>query len=304
MPELRARFAPRVSAKARPLVDVEVLGNHFFEDEAEGFSTVLGSVRPGVAIASADRRLVVGYRLEGLWLEEESGLYSEARRLEAELEWAAGRVLFAGFGHRDYTDEKRSRWEGDLGFGGSIGSIAGSPVVAGATIRLADAEARVYDQLGVSVAASTTIPLGRRTSLRVAVSAAWDDYFNSGGPEGLLVFGTTDKRRDLLGRAGLTLWAPEWRHVRPGLEVRATRRDSTADDSPGYDFSYDELRVVIWLRWSFTAGRGTPTTVTPAGHVPLEWGIEPGDGLQDERILDLLRRDEELRRSSSCTIRP
>jgi len=305
MPELRARVAPHTSNDVRPFIDVEMLGNHLFDDEAEGFSTVLGGLRPGIAVATDRRRLSVGYRVEGLWLEEESGLYSETHRIEAEVEWAAGRVLFAGFGHRDYTDEKRTRWEGDIGFGGSPGAVAGVPVVAGITVRLADAESDAYDQLGVSAAASSILSLGKSFSLRVALSVIWDDYFNSGGDEGFEVFGTEDKRRDLLGRIGLTLWGPQWKGVRPGLEVRATRRDSTADDRPGYDFSFREWRAVVWLRWTFSAGNGAPKISAPLGHVPLDWGINAGDdGLEQERILDLLRRDEELRRGSSCSIAP
>jgi hypothetical protein len=186
-----------------------------------------------------------------------------------------------------------------------VGRIGSTPVVAGATLRLADAESDAYDQFGLSAAASSTLLLGRRMSLRVALSVIWDDYFNSGGDEGLEVFGTEDRRRDLLGRIGLTLWGPRWRNLRPGLEVRATRRDSTADDRPRYDFSFSEWRAVVWLRWSFSAGDGAPKVGAPVGHVPLDWGIEGGDvGMEQERILDLLRRDEELRRGSSCSIVP
>jgi len=304
MPELRARFAPLSPGPVRAFVDVELLGNHFFDDDAEGYSTLLGGLRPGIAVSSDRRRFSVGYRVEGLWLEDEPGLYSEAHRVEAEIEWAAGRVLFGGLGHRDYTDEKRTRWEGDLGLGGSLGSVAGVPIVAGATVRLADAESDAYDQLGLSAAASSTFPLGGGFSLQAAVSAVWDDYFNSGGPEGLLVFGTEDKRRDLLGRIGLILWGPQWRGLRPGFEARATRRDSTADETPGFDFSFSEWRAVVWLRWTFSAGHGAPKLVAPVGHVPLDWGMDADSGMEQERILDLLRRDEELRRGSSCTVGP
>ncbi|MEE4272010.1 MAG: tetratricopeptide repeat protein [Thermoanaerobaculales bacterium] len=304
MPQLRARFAPHGSEAVRAFVDVEVLGNHLFDEDAEEYSTVLGGIRPGIAVSSDRRRLSFGYRIEGLWLEEESGLYSEAHRVEAEIEWAAGRVLFGGFGHRDYSDEKRTRWEGDVGIGGSLGSVAGVPIVAGATVRLADAESDAYDQLGVSAAASSTFLLGGRVSLQVALSAIWDDYVNSGGAEGLLVFGTEEKRRDLLGRIGLILWGPQWRGLRPGLEVRTTRRDSTADEAPGFDFSFSEWRAVFWLRWTFSAGDGAPKVSAPVGHVPLDWGMDAGGGMEQERILDLLRRDEELRRGSSCSVGP
>jgi hypothetical protein len=59
---------------------------------------------------------------------------------------------------------------------------------------------------------------------------------------------------------------------------------------------------VLWLRVTFDADWGAPPTVEPPGHVPLEWGLAGDRGLDQERILDLLRRDEELRRGSSCTL--
>jgi hypothetical protein len=134
------------------------------------------------------------------------------------------------------------------------------------------------------------------------VSGAWDDYPNSGGEEGRLVFGTEEKRRDLLGRFGLRFWAPAWRSLRPGLELRYTRRESTADETPGFNFSYSEWRAVAWLRWTFGADPWAPRVVGDAGHVPLDWGLESDTGMHQERILDLLKGDEELRRGSSCGI--
>lgn len=93
----------------------------------------------------------------------------------------------------------------------------------------------------------------------------------------------------------------------PQTRPRGSRheKDSTADDRPGYDFSFSEWRAVVWLRWRFSAGNGAPKVAVPAGHIPLDWGIDTGDGgMEQERILDLLRRDEELRRGSSCSIVP
>ncbi len=302
LPELRARLAPRTGGRVEPVLDIEVLGNLPLDTAADELSTLLGGLRIAGSAADARRRITVGYRAEVLFVHQESSTYSKAHRLEAEVEWADGRVLFGGAGHREYLDDRRTRWEADAGLGGPIARGLPFPVVAGATLRLADAESPAYDQLGVSAAVSAMIGLGRQTSLQIALSAAWDDYFNSGGAEGLLVFGTEDTRRDLLGRVGLTVWAPEWHGLRPGLELRGSRRDSTADDRPGFDFSYTEWRAVLWLRFNFAAGIGLPSAQAPLDHVPLDWGLGTGAGMEQERIMDLLRRDEELRRGSSCVL--
>jgi hypothetical protein len=82
--------------------------------------------------------------------------------------------------------------------------------------------------------------------------------------------------------------------------VRYTQRWSTADTTPGFDFSFREWRAVAWIRWTFTADPWAPKTEKDSAHVPLDWGLESDRGMGEDRILDLLRRDEELRRGSSC----
>ncbi len=82
----------------------------------------------------------------------------------------------------------------------------------------------------------------------------------------------------------------------------APQRASTADETPGFDFSYTEWRIVAWLRWTFAADPWAPKIADDADHVPLEWGLESDKGMDEDRILDLLRRDEDLRRGSSCGI--
>ncbi len=299
---LRSRFAPPSGGSLKPAIDLEVLGTGLREDVYSDLSSLQGGLRLGAMVLDGERRWTFGYRAEVLWLNQDSPLFSEAHRAELELEWTTGQVVFLGGGRRMCSDERRTRWEGEIGVGGPLRFTAKAPLLAGATVRLADAQSPAYDQLGISAAASTTVPLGRRCALRVALSGAWDAYPNSGGEEGRLVFGTEEKRRDLLGRLGLTLWAPAWRSLRPGLELRYTRRDSTADERPAFDFSYREWRAVAWLRWTFKADPWAPQTVDDGDHVPLDWGLGSGAGMDQERILDLLRGDEELRRGSSCGV--
>ena len=300
--ELRSRFVPPMAGKAKPVFELEVLGNGLLNEDYRELSTLQAGLRLGGVVDAPTHRWNFGYRAEALFIDQSLSRFSEAHRAEVELEWARGRVAFAGAGHRSYRDERRTGWEGNLGFGTPIGLDRRFPVLLGATLRLADAQSPAYDQIGLSAAASSTIPLGRRTSLRVGLAAIWDDYPHSGGEEGRHVFGTEEKRRDLLGRIAVTFWAPGWRSLRPGVELRYTQRDSTADQSPGFDFSYQEWRATVWLRWTFAADPWAPHTVREPDHVPLEWGLDDDSGVDQERILDLLRRDEELRRGTSCAL--
>jgi tetratricopeptide (TPR) repeat protein len=299
--DLRGRLVPSVNSSIRPAFDLEIIGHGLGNESYRDLSTLLGAFRMGAVVAKTERRLGFGYRAEVLFINQDEALYSEAHRGELEVEWANGTVVFAGGGHRAFRDERRTRWEGDLGFGGSLGRLDGAPVVAGATLRLADAESPAYDQRGISAALSARVHVTYRTALQFALSTVWDDYFNSGGEEGRLVFGTEEKRRDLLGRATIILWAPPWKSLRPRVELRYSQRVSTADTTPGFDFSYTEWRIVAWLRWSFAADPWAPKN-SDADHVPLEWGLERDTGMDEDRILDLLRRDEDLRRGSSCGI--
>jgi hypothetical protein len=299
---LRSRFVPPAKASLRPAIELDIFGNGLSDELYREMSTLQGSLRLGAVLAGEQRRLSFGYRAEALFLNQDSSLFSRANRAELEVEWTGGRVVFGGGGHRDYRDERRTRWEADVGMGGPLRVFARVPLIGGATLRLADANSQAYDQVGVSAAVSAQIPTGRGSALRIALSGAWDDYPNSGGEEGRLVFGTEEKRRDLLGRVSALQWAPLWKGLRPGIELRYTKQNSTADQTPGFDFSYDEWRVVVWLWWRFAADPWAPRVVDEAGHVPLDWGLESDAGMDEERILDLLRRDEELRRGSSCGI--
>jgi hypothetical protein len=301
--ELRGRLALPAAGALRPALDLELTGDGLQEPAYRELSSLEGAVRLGGLLTASRHRLLVGYRAELLVLNQEPSRYAEAHRGELELEVASGWALLAGGGHRTYRDERRTRWEGDVSFGGPLRLHAAVPVAAGATVRLADAESAAYDQRGASAVVVGRVPLGRGWSTRLALSGSWDDYPHSGGTEGLEVFGTAEKRRDVLGRISVGVWTPRAGIARVGLEWQYTRRDSTADDRPGFDFDYREHRVMVRVRLDLDGDPWAPRAVSPAGHVPLEWGLDAGDGEQEERILDLLRQDEELRRGSSCVVR-
>ena len=300
--DLRTRLAPPANAAVRPVLDLELDGELLAAAEVRDLSSLTGALRLGVLVGLGERRLLAAYRSEALWLDQPDSHYADARRLELELESTRGWVAAFGAGRRTYRDERRTRWEGDLGLGAPLRAAPVAPVAGGITVRLADATSPAWDQRGAALAAATRIDLGRGFAARLAVAASWDEYPHSGGLVGLLAFGTTERRRDLLGRATVAAIGPSWRGARPLLELRVTRRDSTADDLPGFDFDYTETRVVLKVQWRFAADPWAPRGEQPAGHVPLDWGLGSGEGSEQERILDLLRQDEELRRGSSCHV--
>jgi hypothetical protein len=299
---LRSRIAPPTGHVLRPVLDLDLLGRGMHERQYRELSSAQGAARFGALLTRERYRLLVGVRAERLLLDQSPSRYADARRGELEIEWPSGVLAFAGAGHRDYRDHDRTRNEWDAGVGTPLRLWPGVSMVLGATVRGADARLAAYDLRGASVATATRFGLGAGFAARVAATLSWEDYPHSGGADGEKVFGTSERRRDVLGKVALGLWLPSWRIVRAGVEWQYARRRSTADDRPGFDFSYRESRVRVLLRWSFGADPRAPRVVRPPEHVPLEWGFGAGRHGEDERIIELLRHDEELRRGSSCGV--
>lgn len=300
--DLRLRVAPPSRGRLRTAFDLDVSGHALDESAYRDLSTLLGALRVGVVRTGAGNRTLFGYRAERLLINQDEPRYSEAHRLEVEAERRTGTVAFGGVGRRSYQDGRRTRWEADVGAGFPLALPTGKAIMVGATARAADAFSPAYDQVGVSLAASARWSLGRGFATRVALAVTFDDYPRSGGAEGLAVFGSDVRRRDLLGRIRVTLDGPRWHGMTPAVEWQVSRRSSTLDDRPGADYSFRESRIAVVARWRFAPDPWSPPTVSPPGHVPLDWGAGSGDGERSESIIDLLRQDEELRRGSSCVV--
>lgn len=301
--DLHLRLVPPAGGSLRPTLDLDVTGHAFAARTYRELGTLLGALRLGASYPTAGGRTILGYRAERLLINQEDRGYSEADRLELEAETRGGTVVFGGIGRRSYRDHRRTRLEADAGLGLPVSRRGGSQLLLGATVRTADATSPAYDQRGASLAVAGRWPLGRGYAARLAVTATYDDYPHSGGTEGLAVFGSNERRCDLLGRLRLTLSGPTWRGVAPGIEWEVSRRRSTLDDRPGADYSFREMRFAVVARWRLESQLWMPPTAAPEGHVPLHWGGDSGAGDTGESIIELLRQDEELRRSSSCVVR-
>jgi tetratricopeptide (TPR) repeat protein len=299
---LQVRIAPDLSPSVRPVLDLETDGRLVLAQEYREFSSLEASARFGALVSRGRYRILVGYRAEVLNLDQQPSRFSDASRGEIEIESSSGWVLFGGGGHREYRDERRTRDEWDAGGGIPLRFGSGRSMIFGATIRGASATSPAYDLLGASIAAASRFSLPRGHALRVSGTVSWDDYPDSGGAEGLVVFGTEEKRSDLTGKLTVGIWLPHRRGVTAALEAQVARRDSTADARPGFDFDYTEYRVGILLRIGFSGDPAGPRVVDMPGRVPLEWGLGPGEASEAERIMELLRQDEDLRRGSSCGI--
>lgn len=298
----RIHFTSPRSGSLRPILDLEATGHRNAAEDYRELSTLQASGRIGGTVNLGRYRLLSGYRAEVLHLDQEDSRFAEAHRGELELESVRGWLLFGGAGHRTYRDERWTRDEWDVGFGGPLRFGSGPLIAVGGTIRGTSARSNVWDVRGASLAAATRIALPRKLTARLSATASYDDYLHSGGAEGMAAFGTSDKRRDLTTKATIGLWFPPWHGQRVGLEGEVARRDSTADRLAGFDFDYSESRVLVLVRFGFRADPSAPRAARSSDHVPLEWGLAGGDGSEAERIIDLLRQDEELRRGSSCGI--
>ncbi len=297
---LRVRIAPRLTSTFRPVLDLEADGHGLAEEEYRELSSLEMAARPGALFAFGNYRVLLGYRAEVLFLNQTPSRYSDAQRGEIEMESQRGWLLFGGGGRREYRDDARTRSEWDAGAGGPVKLIPGTSMVLGATIRGASAHAEAYDLRGASLALALRVPVSSRLVIRLSALGSWDDYPHSGGREGERYFGTAEERKDLLGKLTLGIWLSGTKGLRAGLEGQVSRRDSTADDRPGFNFDYTEARARFVVRYSFGANPGVPKAVTPENHIPFEWGLSPGDRSEAERIIELLRQDDDLRRGSSC----
>ena len=221
--------------------------------------------------------------------DDKPTLYHEGHRLDGELEIGGGLTLFGGGGRRIFRHRARSRWEADGGAGWGAALSRRISLLLALAGRVYEADNEEHSAYGATLLAVGRAAVGAGLGVRAQMSAGLDRY--PGSPPG-------EGGRDVVLRPSLVLWGPPWRGMRAGIGYELGWRDSTSRVS----FSYTEHRTFLRLKYALDVNPWWPDVVEPPGHVPLRWGSSGvgASGLDEERIQDLLRRDEGTRRGSSC----
>jgi hypothetical protein len=245
----------------------------------------------------------VRFRHEGLLLDAAGGRYSAANGAEVELSPSHTLTLYGGVGHRVFfTDGWRTRTECNLA-GLRSTNILNQPVVLGGAFRYYRARRAVHDQVGGTLSAAGERPLHASTRARFAIAGAFDDFPRSGGVDGLVAFGTSERRRDATLRLSAEIWRSVGARAALGLAYELARRWSTADNAQLRYYPYVDHRVLVSLRvgdggnpWR---GRGTEDQDRVA--LPYRNLVE-SSVLWDDQMRRLLRQEEDLAGDCGCVV--
>ncbi len=292
------RWARTEPSFVRPALEAQGRALGFLAEGGRDHSYLTFGVRPGLLLGRRATSLLAAYRFETLLLER-TDIYDpgplwfyHAHRGELELDLSGRVMLFGGAGRRTYRETVRSRTELDGGIGATLELGGRGALLAALTVRRHDTEEGPYDLRGGSLLASMELRLPKRFTTRIDALAGLDDYPHSAGyfdP----VAGPV-RRRDKLLKLAATGFAPALRNgVRVGFGYEYAQRFSTTDP-----YDYRDHRLLLKLIWPLSRDPSLPRSVTPTGHVPLEYGFS--EPRLEERIQDLLRQDEELRGCSLC----
>lgn len=296
--DLWLRFAPFLHEYIRPDIELQIKGISFFNKDVRGLSWADLTGRVGMFIGRLLPRVLIAFRPEWLLLEQgdvyEEGpvWYFDAHRGEVEIEVASWMVVFAGGGRRTFRDMSRSRWEVDLGVGGRADFGNRAVFLWAITGRKYFANSPAWSLWGGSAIAALQTKLPRDFMLKTGISVAVDWYPDSAGyvPWGA----SEDARFDVLLKPSVSIWSPSWGGVRLGLQYDISWRDSTLY---AYDFLDNRITVRLTYAGDSEVIRPRAANEIPLMDLPWTTGIESND---IDRVQDLLRRDEQVQRSSSC----
>ena len=290
--EFSGRFVWPVSPGFRPVFEANIWAAGMTADGATDLSYLEISGRPAVIIGRDFPRVLIGYRHDGLFLNQGIHPYYKGHRAEVELE-TRHLNAFAGAGRRWFSDEARNRTEFDGGFGGHF--LAGRRVrlLLVGSLRYYLAEEEHYNQLGGAGLAVARIDMGSGYSARLGAAGGFDYYPDSAGE-----FGIRGDRFDLLATLSAGLWSPSLGGVRFGLVYDLSWRDSSAD-TLRRDYDYIEHRIMAKTTINFDWDPWAPGAAETGDHLALSYGLEEDTaGLFEEKIQDLVRQDELFRRGS------
>jgi hypothetical protein len=245
----------------------------------------------------------VRYRHDELLLDAVGGRYSAANEGEVQLSPSSGLTLFGGVGHRVFfTDDWRTRTEWNLA--GLLGaSLLNRPLVLGGALRYYRAHRAVHDQVGGTLTAAGELLLRASLRARLAVSGAYDGFPRSGGADGLVAFGATERRRDVTVRLSAGLWRPIDARAALGLTYELARRWSTADNGVLRYYPYIDHRVLVSLRFGDGGNPWRPRSPEAPGRVALPYRDLGGlSVLWDDPMRRLLRQEEDLAADCGCVV--
>jgi hypothetical protein len=287
-----------------PSLEFGVRGDGIANPDAREVSHADFSVAAGARFGPGGWLPTVRYRHDELLLDAAGGRYSAAN--EAELELSPSRVLtlYGGVGHRVFfTDDWRTRTEWNVA--GLFGtSLLRWPVVLGGAFRYYHAHRDVYDQVGGTLSAAGDLPLSASLRARLAAAGAYDDFPRSGGPDGLVAFGTTDRRRDVTLRLSAGIWHPLGARAALGLTYELARRWSTADSGAVRYYPYVDHRVLVSLRLGDGGNPWRARSAEDPGRVALPYrDLAERSVLWDDQMRRLLRQEEDLATDCGCTVR-
>jgi hypothetical protein len=286
-----------------PSLELAARGYWIADPEAREVSHADLSVAATVRFGRGGWLPTVRYRHDELLLDATGGRYSAANGAEAEVSPSRAFTLYGGAGHRVFfTDDWRTRTEWNLA--GLVGTgLSNRPVVLGGAFRYYRARRDVHDQVGGTATAAGELPLRASLRARLAVSGAYDDFHRSGGPDGLIAFGTTERRRDVTVRLSAAIWRSlnPWAAV--GLTYELARRWSTADNAVLRYYPYVDHRVLVSLRAGDGGNPWRPRSPETPGRVALPWrGVGRQSVLWDDQMRRLLRQEEDLAADCGCIV--
>ncbi len=295
------RFEPPIPWVVRPAIDGGLKLHGITAADARQLSYMELSLRPGLIIGRDRATLFIGYKPDLLLLaQDEKRVFYEGHRAEVQLE--VGRVtLFTGGGRRIFAEGGRTRLELDGGLGTWFTLGGRARFLLALSGRAHDARGESYDLVGGSALAVVNVALGAGIDLRMGAIFGLDSYLNSKGERGILAHGIDSARHDRTMKLTGGLWSPSWSGLRLGLEYEFSMRSSNAQ-SENQDYSYLDNRLMATLKWRKSFDPRTPALKKNPAPLPLDYGVGPSkkEGLDDERIQDLLRQDEAARGGSSC----
>ena len=290
--DARLELEPPWGRFVRPLAEVGIKSLVLTAGEVSDYTYTSFLGRAGVVVLDRLRVLYAGQIFllaGGDSYTDGPRIYYETHRAEAELEPTDWLSLWAGGGRALFREQVRTRTEldGGVALHGGIGRLR---LLGGVALRGHWAAVDAYDLVGGMVLGSATYPIGPVTA-RARVLASFDSYLFSEG-----YFATDGARRDWLLKGVVEAWSPAWHGLRAGLTYDLTKRFSTAES-----YEYIDHRPLLRLSYSIDWDPWAPRTaqVRPS-HIPLPYDTGDQQGLEDERIQDILRQEDAARRGSSC----